>query len=272
MIVARKYMVFFILVVIMQACLLPSNDYLFENTTQSIVIEGRLSNCDTVQQVLVSKSVFGENVLNNQYVNDAVVRIVNETTSTIQEFDFVGKGRYTTSKIEPQVGSIYKLEVEVEGGVYAAEETITSAPDISHVFSIYQNNVQYDPGEYLFFVFHKETDSLQYYKIEVTINGELQNEYADLTVLDNRLFSEDQIYMLPYALQVDDTVKICVYSLSEAIYEYYLGLSKQTTNLYSNIQPPQVNPTNNFDIDVLGYFQASSVFEFDTVIYENVNK
>lgn len=266
MIIQRRYIVFAAIAFLVQSCLLPSNDYLFENTTQSIVIEGRVTNSDTSQEVVVSKTVYGENILNNRYVNDAVVRITNETTSTVQELDFIGNGRYVTSGITPQIGATYKLEVEAEGGVYTATETITSAPKISHVFLFYQNNVQYEPGEYLFFVFQKSTDSLQYYKIEVKINDILQNTYADLMVLSNRLFSENQLLMLPYTLQEGDSVNVCIYSISESIYEYFLGLSKQTTNLYSNIQPPQVNPDNNFETDVLGYFQASSVFLLDTVI------
>lgn len=251
---------------ITQSCLLPSNEYLFENTEQTVVIEGRISNCDTLQQVLVSKTVFGENTTDNQFINDAVVRIVNENNNITEELDFVGSGKYVTSKIEPEMGAAYRLEVEVEGGVYVATESVTSKPDISHVFSIFQDEPPYEPGEYLFFVFGKQKDSLAFYKIEVEINNKLQNEYSDLMVLDNRLFSESQLLMLPYALYEGDTVNVCVYALSELMYEYYLGLSKQTTNLYSNIQPPQINPSNNFNNEVLGYFQVSSVYQLDTVI------
>lgn len=255
-----------------QSCLLPSNDYLFENMEQTIVIEGRITDCDTQQKIIVSKTVFGENSTDNQYINNAVVRIINEKNDNEELLEFIGNGQYVTENIIPQIGTDYRLEVEAEGGLYHATETFTNTPDISHVFSIYQNSLPYEAGEFLFFVFHKTLDSLAYYKVEVVINGEFQNSYYDLMVFDDRLFAENQLMMLPYALDVGDTASVSVYSLSENMYEYYLGLSKQTTNLYSNIQPPQVNPENNLSGGVLGYFQASSVYKMDTVIHDEVNQ
>lgn len=66
--------------------------------------------------------------------------------------------------------------------------------------------------------------------------------------------------------ETGDSVVLKVYSLSENVYEYFFGLSKQFNTNFSNIQPPLTNPDNNISPTALGCFQASPVKVFRFVV------
>lgn len=262
----RFYIIVIVIALGVTSCLLPSDDYLFENTEQSLVIEGRITDCGKPHEVIVSKSVYGENVTDNQFVNDAIVRVLNKHTDSIVEFEFAGNGTYINSTIVPMQDEVYSLEVEFDGGLYTANDSIGIAPPISYVYTKYEDIPPYGTGYFLYFHISKDPAVIRYYKIEMAVNDSLLNNYSDLNVFEDRFFASRQTIMLPYALQLEDSVSVCVFSISETIYQYYIALSQQTTNLYSNIQPPQTNPNNNLDPTVLGYFQTSLTYRIDTVI------
>ncbi len=250
------------------ACLEPSEYSLFIDGEQTLVIEGRITDCSPPCKVLVTKSVGGEQFNNYEAVNNAQVKVVNESSNDEELLEFIGNGVYLSSTTNGEVGNLYRLEVDFDGAVYMSSEKITSKPKVGGVYITYLNDLQYGEGYYLYYNLFVNPDSVGYYKVEVTVNDSLYSGYKDLLVFEDRLYKENQSLKLPIAFNLHDTLKMCIYSLSENMYDYYMALSRQTTNLYSNIQPPVVNPSNNLSPSVLGYFQASSVYKLDTVILD----
>lgn len=254
------------------SCILPSEESLFEPGDQSLVIEGRITNSsDVLNHVVITKSVNGDSKHNFEPINNALVRIKNEETGIRETLEWYDNGKYILNSMIGNTENEYKLEVFYDGVLYESFEKMPTNPNISSVTISYQNRKPFDSGYYIYFKLGKRIDTIGYYKVDISINDSLLNGYSDFIVFEDRLFSKVQIYKVPKAFEINDKVKVCIYGLSESVYEYYMQLSKQTTNLFSNIQPPTTNPNNNVFPDVLGYFQASSVHIIDTVIEEPVN-
>ncbi len=264
------FIVYTFLFVFTISCLEPSEDSLFIDGEQSLVIEGRITDCQPPYEVIVTKSVSGESLNNYEAVNNAQVKIINESTNTQELLSFEGNGIYVASNIIGKIGNSYRLEVDFEDLVYMSTENLTSSPNVKNVYITYLDDLQYGEGYFLYFNAIVSPDSIGYYKVEVHVNGTMLNDYKDLLIFEDRLYKPNQVLRLPFAFNLHDTVKMCVYSLSEEMYEYYMALNRQTTNLYSNIQPPVVNPANNLFPSVLGYFQASSVYKLDTIISKEI--
>lgn len=251
------------------SCILPSRESLFEDGDQSLVIEARITNSTNVlNRVLISKSVSGDSKQNKLPVNNAIVRIINEATGIGETLELDSEGVYMLNNLVGSPGNEYKLEVLYDGALYESFEEMPNLPNISSVTISYQNRKPFNPGYYIYFKLSKRNDTIGFYKIDIAVNDSLMDGYSDFIVFEDRLFSEVQIFKVPMAFNLSDTVNVRIYALSEYVYEYYMQLSKQTTNLFSNIQPPTTNPENNILPDVLGCFQASSVHIIDTVITE----
>jgi len=258
-----------ILTSVISGCLEPSEESLFQSGEQSLVIEGRITDVSAKHEVKVTKTVDGNSDENYEPVENATVNIVDESENHYETLNYVGDGVYQTSDLEGIIGHKYRLEVEYDSVVYTASEQITQTPNFKVAFYELGTTAPYNDGYYIYFLAKVNLDSIGYYKVEVTINDSLLNDYDDLIVFDDEFYKENQILLLPVAFKLYDTVHIQVFSLSNSMYEYYESLSKQTTNQYSNIQPPVVNPSNEYYPDVLGYFQASSVCQIDTVILDS---
>ena len=250
---------------------MPSEESLFINGEQSLIIEGRITNTTgAVNRVLVSKSVSGDSEYNFEPINNAIVRLRHEETGDRETLELSGDGEYVLNSLFGIPENNYKLEVFYDDAMYESFEQMPSSPDISLVTIKYQNSKPFEPGFYVSFTLKKRIDAIGYYKIEITLNDSILSGYGDLIIFEDRLFNDIQFYKLPMAFNKSDTISVYIYAISENVYEYYMGLSKQTTNLFSNIQPPSTNPDNNILPDVLGYFQASSVFSIDTVMPDSL--
>ena len=239
----------------------------YGNCERTIVIEGRITDGDSVSTVIVSRSVEATDTADCELVDGAIVLIRDDNGNSAQ-LENVGRGVYQTNSLVGVPGSQYLLTVEVDGDRFISIEQMPQRFLIDSIVVEYRDNYTiFDTIGYYVSVYSKpNSDSMQYYRIEIEQNGELLNDGLSLWLYEDSHLSGVYQMTIPHTFAVGDVVEVSVYSLSAAVYEYFSGLSKQFSSKYSNIQPPLTNPGNNINPTALGCFQASPVKVFRFVV------
>lgn len=269
-----KYIFFYIIISLsmIYSCYVPSKESLFAEGKSELVVEARVTNNPKIEnRVKLSLTVNGKSKQNYEPVNDAEVILINKTQKKIEKLKHQSEGNYKGSLLKSLAGDECRLEINYKGNVYSANEHLPDKPEIRLLGIVYKDSTMVDKkevGYYSYFVLKKNTKKTSFYKIEIILNDTLLDSYEDLLLFDDRMYTNNQIIKLPYVFNEKDKVRINFFSINEVIYDYYYALSNQTTNLYSNISPPSVNPKNNVFPNVLGYFNATSVYSFDTVLQQ----
>ena len=242
-------------------CYEPSEYTTFGTTDPTIVIEGRITNLDSVATVVVSRSVDATDSADCELIDNAIVYLRVEGDSSSIRLESMGKGVYQTSEIKGVVGNRYLLTVEVDDERFSSIERMPPRAAVDSIVVEYRDSYTiFDTIGYYVSVYSKpNSDSMQYYRIEIEQNGELLNDGLSLWLYEDSHLSGVYQMTIPHTFEVGDVVEVSVYSLSAAVYEYFSGLSKQFSSKYSNIQPPLTNPNSNIRPSALGCFQASSV-------------
>lgn len=258
--------VFAILFIATTGCYEPTEYDTFDSGDQVVVIEGHISDMDSVSTVLVSRSVPATDTNDCEYVDDAIVFIKDDCGNSAQLESF-GKGVYKTSEIKGVPGNSYLLAVEVDGERYNAIEKMPKSPSVDSIVIEYQDAYTFfdTVGYYVSIYSTQDDDTLQYYRVEVEKNGRLLNGYSELWLYEDAHLANVYKMTIPYNFDEGDTVVLSVHSLSSAVYEYYMGLSKQFTTNFSNIQPPFTNPNSNIRT-AMGCFQATSIARFSFIV------
>lgn len=269
MLPVRKIILFIsiLLLFLITACIEPSDFDAWDTSDSQVVIEARLTDMDTVFSVLVSRSASPDNANTFIPVNDARIFLKDNQGNT-DTLTFQSNGHYQALNIHGIPGNSYLLVVNVDSVFYRAIETMPPKPKIDSVNVRYQDYVTiFDTiGYYVTFYSGKNDDTMQYYRVEIELNGMPFDDYSDLLLYEDSHIAATYQMRLPYRFNEGDTVSVKIYALTSPVYEYFTGLAKQFTYNFSNIQPPLMDPKTNLRSDPLGYFQASSVAVSSVII------
>lgn len=254
-----------LILLLLSGCYEPLEGDLFEDYLPKVVIEGRFSNQEPPYFINVSITAPPDGIPDFFPVNGAVIKISNDFGMSAIADSF-SSGKYIINNWDLIPSNWYHLKVYTDGKVYTADELMPSYPKIDSFQVNYRSNFVDGSGYYFKLFIHAKVDTTQYYRAEVWKNGELFNSYSDLLFFDDSYTKEQFAWTAPYAFSKGDSVNIKLHGISENMYKYYYGLSKQTTNNFSNIQPPMLNPPSNINNHPLGYFQVSAVSSIDSVL------
>lgn len=251
------------------SCYEPYNYNDFEKGDKNIVIEGIVNNIDSVTTIKISRTVEANSSKDFDYVDDAEV-VVKDDAGNTTLFENMGNGIYQTCNVKGAIGTQYLFSAKIGDNVYSAIDKMPSPINIDSVVVKYQDNYNFfdSIGYYISIYSTQKVDSLRYYRIDVERNGVMLDGYAHLWLYEDALLSDEFRMTIPYNFKSSDKVIVKVSSISKPIYEYFVGLSKQFTINFSNIQPPLTNPIGNIKPRIMGYFQASSVVRMEFVIAE----
>ena len=254
------------------SCYEPSDSTVFGSGENLYVIEGRITDADSVSTVIVSKSVSGNSNNNCEYISNAVV-VLRDDQGNSALLKNVGNGTYQTSDIKGIVGNRYLLTVDVDDHLFSSVDKMPGHASTDSIVIEYKDNFTiFDTiGYYVSIYSTQNDDTLQYYRVEIEKNGKVLDDYSALWIFEDAHLSRVFKMTIPRNFMVGDSVVMNIYSLSAPVYEYFSGLSKQFKTNFSNTQPPFTNPksnmaTNDLETNPLGYFQASSVLRFSFVI------
>ncbi len=260
-----KQLIGIVLLISLAGCLDPADGIQYVSSDPDLVVEGRINTSEPPYKVQVTLTVDVDASVNYLPVNSAIVYL-SDGLGNSEKLSHTNDGVYVSSALQGNIGQTYTLEIAYNNQVYTAIDSIKAAPRIDSANVIYENSLIRKKGYYLVLYTQSEITAKHFYKVELTVNGELLSGYYNLLVMENVQGSEDQEYILSETFQQGDTIVVDVHSITETLYEYFRGLNKQVDNLYSTVQAPSLNPPSNFS-DALGYFMASSVWS-DTVIVQ----
>jgi hypothetical protein len=253
-------------------CYEPSDSMVFGNGEKLYVVEGRITNADSVATVVVSKSVNADGEEDCEYVDGAIVWLRDDKGNSAL-LENSGGGIYQTSEIKGVVGTRYLLTVEIDGQNISSIDRMPVPASADSIVVEYKDSYTiFDTiGYYVSIYSTQSDDTLQYYRVEVEKNGTKLSDYSSLWLFEDAHLSRVFKMTIPHNFVVGDSVVVSICSLSAPVYEYFFGLSKQFKTNFSNTQPPFTNPISNLAIGSsdalpLGYFQASSVLRFTFVI------
>jgi len=254
-----------VLFIFLTGCYQVSHDDLFEEYSSQLVIDALINNIDTVFYVYVSYSANPTDTVNSYPVDNALV-IINDDSDNFEILEWVGKGKYISSKIKGIPKNKYSLKISYKGNLYIAEETMIEPHKIFNTKTTYKNKFVQHPGYYVKLFFEKRDKNKHYYKLNVTKNGKTYDSYSDLIIFDDAYAKDTVDFLVPYAFSEGDTVTIDLNTITEQTYTYYYALLKQTTNSFSNIQSPLKNPPTNITLNPLGFFFVESVSRVNLII------
>ena len=242
-----------------------------KNVEPQIVIDGSVTDRPGPYTVIISKTGDYFKAAAFPAVSGAVVIITDDAgnTETLKETE---KGIYKTSTLQGMPGRKYTLTVSAEGKEYTASSTMPSAVGIDSLTYKYRKAEAFGPqrgdaGYELHCFFTDRAEINDHCIFKITCNGEKIRYYF---LYDDKFTDGNQIDFCDFEheiFELNDTLKVELFTLDEATYEYYSTLSDV---IPSDTGPPMImdvpsNPKTNLNNDALGYFGAFAV-RAETVI------
>ncbi|WP_421869945.1 DUF4249 domain-containing protein [Marinoscillum sp.] len=241
-----------------------------------VVVEGWLTNIDTIQSVKLSTS---QSFLSDEpelILQDAQVSISGDNGETIN-FQYAEGGKYlSTRRVAGKAGVNYTLRVILADGraITSGSETMNTAPTIDSLgYDSYERQSEDVPNliETVYYPVVKFQDpeaETNYYRLRVAKNDTLFTEASEIVLINDRFFNgnapfiENELTIFEFA--ASDSISIELQEISRAGYEFLRVLKAQTTSLgsTSSITPAPVSGNLRFvesDETVLGYWGTTSI-------------
>ncbi len=265
----RKYLNIVILIAVISC----SDDIDLPVAQEILVVEGWLTDQDTIQQVRLSRTVSFESENSSTLVNNATVYIRSNQES--YELSHSKNGIYL-SEIEFAgiAGRSYWLEVSLEGKtIFSNKERMRTVPILDSVyFDFFERQSELNPQieELVYYpigYFSDNGEEQNFYRWKFQRNQEAFAEPEDIFIQEDRFLNGlDSIKneFTGFEYELNDTISIELQEISFEAYNYLRLLRLQTTSLGTRSgTTPSVVRGNLVDTDnpsslVLGYFGVIS--------------
>jgi len=267
-----------------------------------LVIDAWLTDEAVAQKVELSLSgdYLGEGELPK--VTDAQVMLMDENGRAFAFEDADNDGVYTWQPTDDQslisLGNSYTLSVSYEGQTFQANSAVLPVAPIDSLTAEFREENIFDPEGYFVNLWARDLPGVgNTYWIRTYKNGEFFNRPEDITLAYDAAFSpssdndglpfifpiresvnpdiedEEGNEISPYS--VGDTVKVEIYSLTNASFDYLTLLQEQLTATSGLFAVPLPNLPSNFENvnpaseeKALGFFGTSAVSSEKIVIEE----
>lgn len=232
----------------------------------NIVIEANYTAEDSTVFVRITNTVnyFGSDPVPE--INNAVVTIIDQS-GVGQSVPLTSNGNYVLSNYIPDYNKVYTLDVVSEGVTYRAECKMPSPVQVqTPTYSYIDGFFGGDPTYMLDLIFLDPVDTVNFYNIFLTVNGEEFSRLDDGWSQDD-LLTDGNLQNRPLfgGPQLDplDTVIIELRSIDEAVFHY---LNEAWSIVGGSGSAAPGNPNSNWDNDALGYFSAYSISTAEVVL------
>ncbi len=231
-----------------------------------IVIEANIHNNDDDCLVKITRTCSYFSSESPEPISGAVISLANQTSE--YSFSEIKEGLYQLDKIGKLIPASYTLSAEFDSVTYEATSTMPTAIHINYLSYEYKGSTLFDDAGYIVkFSFTDPEDETNYYKVRYSLNGELQNDEEDYTLLTDELFNGNSVQKelnTANRFEKGDTVSVEFMSIDENTYDYFNTLLNIIgENTMGSAAP--TNPNSNFSNDALGYFSAYSSYT-ETII------
>lgn len=236
-----------------------------DNAEAQLIIEATIAGPGK-NIVSITKSTDFYNPSNYENISGAEI-IVNEIDGDSYIFTETSPGLYTNPNLETNIGSLYSITVNYDNETYKANSYLPEPIVVDSIAAIGEKRPFRDELNYEYHVYFQDHPDVEdYARFKIYINGEVKtgifrydDRLSDGNYIDyNRIFFEDN-----KDVKIGDTVKIEIFSIDKATFEYFDSLRKvlatSTGGPFGPSSPS--NPITNWDNGALGYF---SVYTFDS--------
>jgi len=236
-----------------------------------IVIEGLLTNKDTIQYVKVSRSIqFYETGLNP--VTNAIINVDGEGklftySHNPSSIDSLNGYYFSETPFAGKIGESYKLSVNVNGVNYVAEDTMRSVTSIdSLTFQLASNPFDEDVKAgriYQVLLYASEpVETQDYYQFHFFRNHKLITDSNNIYVFSDESFGPNLNGLSsPVLFKEGELASVIIYSLTREQYVFYTDLANILNSDGGMFSPPPANPRNSFTNNALGLWQVSAFSE-----------
>lgn len=239
-----------------------------------VVIEGWLTDQDTIQQIKLSRSIaFADQTAPPAIENALRVQV---TSNISESYNFVheANGIYKSVRSFAGVSGIsYTLEVLLADGreINSTPEVMKSAPNIDSLGYIplevdTENNDEVELAYYPIVYTSDKAESEDFYRWKLFRNDTLFDDPVHIVLLNDRFFNGKDYFneFTAFEYAPGDEIKVELLEISRGAYRYLGLLKAQTTTIgtVSAVSPGPI-PGNLFYVaseeDVLGYWGPVSV-------------
>ncbi|MGM0647915.1 MAG: DUF4249 domain-containing protein [Bacteroidota bacterium] len=240
---------------------------------ERLVVEGSLTNQDTTQQIVLSKTSSYFTAEKTPRVSGATVT-VSDGQNTMP-FPEISDGIYQSEyPFAAEVGKTYTLLVELKDAinetmVYTASETMPQLLQLDSITAEFLPNPQDDANIQVKAWGQEPATPNNYYVWDLYINA---NHYSD--TLNERTFTDDELvngsYIpgLPiyfYDGDVNDTIDVYTQSISEAYFSFLMAFIQEASFGGGDFSGPPANIQGNISDGALGYFAVKAVSRNRTI-------
>lgn len=241
-----------------------------KNTEKIPIIEAIWTNRTSVNKVSVTYSRDFYDTVANEILNEAEVSITNLKTGDRTRFLFVDHlGHYLplNNKVAV-VGSRYRLEVKLDGQIYFSEGEMLAPPVLDSITYAFSKEQFFREEGYYVTVYGKiPFDRDNYYRVKIIRNDTLLNRRTDYLLFDDSFGTsilDNGFELGGVAFEKNDKVKLELYRLNKAPYDYLNQLVNLLFNDGGLFSPPPQNPATNIFAEngngkVGGYFVTAPV-------------
>lgn len=243
-----------------------------DQSVPQIVIEGMLTDKDTLQYVKVSRSIqFYETGLNP--ILDAVVSVsgngsVYNYSHNPLAIDTLNGFYFSDISYSGLIGESYTLQVDVEGINYNAVDTMRSVTKIdSLIFQEASNPFEEEVDDkgriYEVLLYASEPQETEdFYQFQFYRDSVLITDLTSIYVFSDVAFGPDLNGLpSPVLFAEGELASVQIFSLSREQYVFYADLANLLNTDGGMFSPPPANPRNTFSNNALGLWQVSAVSE-----------
>ncbi len=198
--------------------------------------------------------------------NDAEVVITDENNIIYNFIEDANTGIYLNNSFQPNINTSYNLTITYKGETYTASETLLSVPDFDYVEQNLEGGITGEETEIKAY-FTDPVGEENYYFFEYVPSipvSKTLDTFKDEFVNGNQVFG----YYVEEDLDINDSVIIRNYGVSERFYEFMFILLQQTggggggpfETQPATVRGNCINLTNQNNFP-LGYFRLSEVAE-----------
>jgi len=236
-----------------------------------VVIEGLLTDEDTIHFVKVSKSIqFYETGFSA--VTDAIITVKGDGatynyTHNPMAIDSMNGYYFSDVEYAGKIGVDYMLSVNVAGVNYSAIDTLRFVTPIdSLLFRLASNPSEEDEADgkiYQALLYASEPQETEdYYQFQFYRNKELITYSSNIYVFSDIAFGPHLNGLpSPVLFREGELASVRILSISREQYVFYNDLENLLNTDGGMFSPPPANPRNTFTNGALGLWQVSAVSE-----------
>jgi hypothetical protein len=252
-------------------------DFDLNDSQTRIVIDARFTTEEKVHYVYLEQTSSYYDDQQGDEISGATVKMIqgNSTVFLTEE----SPGVYATdSTFKVDVGKIYTCEVDWDGEVFTAIDTVQPVAVVDGIFAVQLFDtipiIEEIDSSYSLLIFTQETPGLgDYYLWYYYVNGELLSDtlieysFTDDAFVDGAYVGGLPVYNIEQELVgPGDTVVLEQLSISRGHYDMLNSVLIQTVFRGGLFDGPPANVPSNFDNGALGFFVLSDISRAETVV------